>query len=72
MQWLDEASTALLYYATRLLSSSPVLFAYAARQREIDNNISALNWFCLTTVGIAIAHKEPASKTVNAKVSTCT
>ncbi|MFW5877050.1 MAG: ATP-binding protein, partial [Myxococcota bacterium] len=36
VQWLDEASAALLHYATRNLGPSPVLFACAAREGEID------------------------------------
>lgn len=39
IQWLDEASTALLHYAIRLLSHSPVHFACAARQRELEDNV---------------------------------
>lgn len=38
VQWLDEASTALLHYVARLLSDSPVLLACAARQREVVDN----------------------------------
>ncbi len=39
IQWLDEASIALLHYAIRLLSHSPVRFACAARQRELEDNL---------------------------------
>ncbi|MBE9180613.1 AAA family ATPase [Oculatella sp. LEGE 06141] len=38
IQWLDEASIALLHYAIRLLSQSPVLFACAARLNELQMN----------------------------------
>lgn len=38
MQWLDEASTALFHYASRLLSSGSVLWVGAARQQELENN----------------------------------
>ncbi|MFW6067870.1 MAG: ATP-binding protein [Myxococcota bacterium] len=36
VQWLDDASAALLHYVTRSLGPSPVLFACAAREGEID------------------------------------
>ncbi len=35
IQWLDEASTALLHYAARLLGHTRVRFACAARTREL-------------------------------------
>lgn len=38
IQWIDEASSALLHYATRLLSHSPVRFACAARSGELEEN----------------------------------
>lgn len=38
IQWLDEASSALLHYAMRLLRPLPVLFALAARTQELTNN----------------------------------
>jgi DNA-binding SARP family transcriptional activator/predicted ATPase len=38
IQWLDEASTALLHYAIRLLKNSSLLFACAARHRELEEN----------------------------------
>ena len=41
IQWLDEASTALFHYATRLLGNSSVLFACTARERELADNIPA-------------------------------
>ncbi len=44
IQWLDEASTALLHYAVRLLSDSPVLFACASRKRELEDNASAFKF----------------------------
>ncbi|MBD3887155.1 AAA family ATPase [Phormidium tenue FACHB-886] len=40
IQWLDEASTALLHYAVRLLSRLPILFACAARPSELQANES--------------------------------
>ncbi|MEP0752771.1 AAA family ATPase [Trichocoleus sp. Lan] len=39
IQWLDEASTALLHYAIRLLGHSSVRFALSARQRELSDNV---------------------------------
>lgn len=38
IQWLDEASSALLHYATRLLSHLPIFFACAARVQELEEN----------------------------------
>lgn len=38
IQWLDEASIALLHYAARLLQGSAVMFACAARQAELSTN----------------------------------
>lgn len=38
IQWLDEASAALLHYVARLLGRSPVLFACAARPAELESN----------------------------------
>lgn len=38
IQWLDEASTALLHYTARLLGNSRVRFACAARTRELTAN----------------------------------
>lgn len=38
VQWLDEASAALLHYVARLLGRSPVLFACAARPAELESN----------------------------------
>ncbi|MBD2027883.1 AAA family ATPase [Leptolyngbya sp. FACHB-711] len=38
MQWLDEASSALLHYAARLLGHTRVRFACAARFRELAVN----------------------------------
>lgn len=38
IQWIDEASSALLHYAIRLLSHSPVRFACTARSAELEEN----------------------------------
>lgn len=38
IQWIDEASSALLHYAIRLLSHQPVLFACTGRSRELEEN----------------------------------
>lgn len=38
LQWIDEASSALLHYAIRLLRPLPVLFAFAARAQELTDN----------------------------------
>lgn len=38
IQWIDEASSALLHYAMRLLRSAPVLFVLAARAGELVDN----------------------------------
>lgn len=38
LQWIDEASSALLHYAIRLLSHLPVRFACTARAAEIKEN----------------------------------
>jgi len=39
VQWLDEASTALLHYAARAFTApAPLLIAIAAREGEIDDN----------------------------------
>lgn len=38
IQWLDEASAALLHYVARLLARSPVLLACAARPAELETN----------------------------------
>ncbi|HEY9624681.1 MAG TPA: BTAD domain-containing putative transcriptional regulator [Crinalium sp.] len=40
IQWIDEASCALLHYATRLLNRVPVLFACTSRSKELDDNAS--------------------------------
>jgi tetratricopeptide (TPR) repeat protein len=42
IQWLDEASSALLHYAIRLLRYSPVLFACSARIKELEENSTIL------------------------------
>jgi DNA-binding SARP family transcriptional activator len=42
IQWIDEASSALLHYAIRLLRHSPVLFACTARTRELEDNSAIL------------------------------
>ncbi|WP_181256676.1 ATP-binding protein [Merismopedia glauca] len=39
IQWLDEASTALLHYAARLLGRTTVRFACAARPRELERDL---------------------------------
>jgi DNA-binding SARP family transcriptional activator/predicted ATPase len=38
IQWIDEASSALLHYAVRLLSHLPVRFACTARSGELEEN----------------------------------
>lgn len=38
IQWIDEASAALLHYVMRLLRPLPVLFAFAARTAELTEN----------------------------------
>lgn len=38
IQWLDEASAALLHYIARLSGDSPILMACAARPAELDRN----------------------------------
>ena len=38
IQWLDEASSALLHYAIRLLSHLPVRFACTGRSGELEEN----------------------------------
>lgn len=40
IQWMDEASSALLHYAIRLLSHLPIKFASTARSGELSNNIA--------------------------------
>ncbi len=42
IQWIDEASSALLHYTIRLLRHSPVLFACTARTRELEENSAIL------------------------------
>ena len=44
IQWLDEASTALLHYCVRLVSDASVLWACAARNKELDDNLPACKW----------------------------
>jgi DNA-binding SARP family transcriptional activator len=39
LQWIDEASSALLHYAIRLLSHLPVRFACTARTTELKENV---------------------------------
>ena len=41
IQWVDEASSALLHYAIRLLSHLPVRFACTARPGELETNAAA-------------------------------
>lgn len=43
IQWLDEASIALLHYVARLLQNYPVLIACASRCRELSDNRSVYN-----------------------------
>lgn len=38
IQWLDEASAALLHYIARLRSDTPILVACAARPAEVESN----------------------------------
>jgi len=38
IQWIDEASSALLHYTIRLLGHLPVRFAYAGRSEELEEN----------------------------------
>lgn len=38
IQWIDEASSALIHYAIRLLRPFPVLFAFAARTQELADH----------------------------------
>lgn len=38
IQWIDQASSALLHYAMRLLRPFPVWFAFAARAQELADN----------------------------------
>lgn len=40
IQWVDEASSALLHYASRLLSHLPVKFACTARSAELTENVA--------------------------------
>lgn len=40
IQWMDEASSALLHYASRLLSHLPVKFACTARSGELSGNLA--------------------------------
>jgi DNA-binding SARP family transcriptional activator len=42
VQWLDEASAALLHYLLRALEGAPVLFVCAAREGELGDNPAAL------------------------------
>src|SRR6266542_390291 len=42
VQWLDDASAALLHYASRALENAPVLLACAARPGELADNPAAL------------------------------
>ncbi|MEM1278439.1 MAG: BTAD domain-containing putative transcriptional regulator [Cyanobacteria bacterium P01_H01_bin.152] len=41
IQWLDEASSALLHYAMRLLRPLPVAFVCTARDGELAENVAA-------------------------------
>ncbi len=40
LQWIDEASSALLHYAIRLLGHLPVLFACTGRSQELAENVA--------------------------------
>lgn len=40
IQWIDEASSALLHYAIRLLNHLPVRFACTARAGELEGNLA--------------------------------
>lgn len=40
IQWMDEASSALLHYASRLLYDLPVKFACTARSGELSSNVA--------------------------------
>jgi DNA-binding SARP family transcriptional activator len=40
IQWMDEASSALLHYASRLLSHLPIKFACTARSGELSKNVA--------------------------------
>jgi DNA-binding SARP family transcriptional activator len=42
LQWLDEASAALLHFLARTLEGAPVLLAAAARHGEVEDNAAAL------------------------------
>ncbi|HEX7049729.1 MAG TPA: AAA family ATPase [Longimicrobiales bacterium] len=44
LQWLDEASIALLHFAARRLDGTHVLFACAARPAELEDNAAALRF----------------------------
>lgn len=44
IQWLDEASTALLHYCVRLVSNVSVLWACAVRNKELDDNLPVCKW----------------------------
>jgi len=41
LQWLDEASAALLHYVARALRGEPILIALAARAGELEDNAAA-------------------------------
>jgi hypothetical protein len=40
IQWMDEASSALLHYASRLLGHLPIKFACTARSGELSGNVA--------------------------------
>lgn len=42
IQWIDEASCALLHYATRVLGHLPICFAFAARPQELESYAAVL------------------------------
>lgn len=43
VQWIDEASSALLHYALRLLNGLPVWMACTARAKELEENAAVMH-----------------------------
>lgn len=41
LQWIDEASAALLHYVSRAVGKTPILLACAARSGELESNAAA-------------------------------
>lgn len=65
IQWLDETSIAFLHYVARLLShQAPILFACAARKREVETNIPAYKL-------IQALHREHRIRTVEVNPLDC-